>query len=445
MLDKIKKYRHHAKELLTLALPLIMGNIGFIMIGAGDVFVAAKYSTDALASISIANSIVSCIFMFGIGLLISVSPILSNVRGQRKSAKKFFFPTVRFSMLSAFVTLFVIWATIPLIDLMGFEAKLVPAIKEYIFIIAFSVFGGYLHAALKEFLQAYEIVFFPNFVTIVSIFLNLALNWIFVFGLGPIPSMGVKGLAIASVIVRVIMGLAVLGYCFYYFKFRNHHDRSYYKHIVKVGLPISFAISIEFLAFNGMTLLLGRVSGLYAAAQNIIIIITSVAFMVPLALSNAIAIKVGFSNGARNLTGIKRYSIIGILMCVSFMLLSGLICASFPRPLARIFTQDMQLINIIAPVMILVGCFQVFDGLQVALGGIFKGIKQTKLIFATNFIGYILIGFPLGVLLAFHFKYYFMGFWVGFLAGPITICLMLFVVMMYKYKHIKAEWGLKSA
>ena len=85
-----KSYKTYIKELITLALPIIMGHIGFTFIVAGDVFVAGKYSTDALAAVSISGAVTSLVFMFGIGLIISVSPVLSNKLGAKKSVKKFF-------------------------------------------------------------------------------------------------------------------------------------------------------------------------------------------------------------------------------------------------------------------------------------------------------------------------------------------------------------------
>ena len=166
------QFKYYAKELLNIAFPIIMGNLGFILIGAGDVLVAGHHSTDTLAAISIATAITNCIQTFGIGLIASVSPLLSNFRGEKKSAKKYFFPTIRFSMLLAFIVMFAVLAVIPLIDYLKFEPRLVPMIKEYVFVTAFATFGGYLHAALKEFLQAFEIVLFPNLVTVFSVFLN---------------------------------------------------------------------------------------------------------------------------------------------------------------------------------------------------------------------------------------------------------------------------------
>lgn len=104
-----------------------------------------------------------------------------------------------------------ILVTIPVIDYLHFEEKLMPHIKEYMFITAFSTFGVYLQSCLKEFLQAFEIVFIPNLVNVFGVFLNVGLNIIFVFGLGPIPSMGVIGLAIASLISRYVMGFLMFG------------------------------------------------------------------------------------------------------------------------------------------------------------------------------------------------------------------------------------------
>lgn len=188
---------------------------------------------------------------------------------------------------------------------MGFEQKLVPGIQQYMFITAFSTFGAYLHASLKEFLQAFEIVVFPNAVTIFCVFLNIALNVLLVFGWGPIPSLGVIGLAIASFTVRYFMGIALLIYCYMNMRFSNYHERGYYKHLLQIGMPISLAVLVEFVAFNSIAIFMGRVSGVYAAAQNLVCSLTTVSFMVPFAISNAIAVKVGFANGSGNVLDLK--------------------------------------------------------------------------------------------------------------------------------------------
>lgn len=431
------QFKYYAKELLNIALPIIMGNLGFILIGAGDVLIAGHHSTDTLAAISIATAITNCIQTFGIGLIASVSPLLSNFRGERKSAKKYFFPTIRFSMFLSVLVMFAVLASIPLIDYLHFEAKLVPMIKQYMFVTAFATFGAYLHAALKEFLQAFEIVLFPNLVTVFSVFLNIALNVILVFGLGPIPSLGVLGLAVASFIVRYFMGFALLIYCFSVMNFNDYKDFDYYKSLIKIGIPISCAIMVEFIAFNSIAIIMGRVSGVYAAAQNLVCTLTTVSFMVPLAISNAIAVKVGFANGAGNIKDLKRYSFVGVVMSVGFMLCSAFIFATFPQFLVKLFTQDNNLIKISIPVLYILSVFQVFDGLQVALSGIFKGMKRTGVVLISNFVAYWLISLPLGYTLAFHFHLNLRGFWYGLASAAIILCIIMSFMLMKSIKKLE--------
>lgn len=438
-----KSYKEYVYELIELAWPIIMGQIGFTFILAGDVFVAGKYSTDVLSAVSISGAVTSIIFMFGIGLIISVSPVLSNRLGAKKSAKKFFYPTILFSQIIAFFSMLLILATIPLMEHMGFNPKLMPDIKIYTFIFAFSAFGGYLHAALKEFLQAYEIVFFPNFIAIIGIFLNLFFNWIFAFGWGIIPSMGAMGLGIASTLIRTIMGLSLFIYCLYYFHFKFEKiSQKYYTSLVKVGLPISVAVSLEFITFNSMAILMGRVDSVYAAAQNVLNVISTASFVIPLSISNAIAVKVGFANGARNMEDIKKYGIAGVALSVGFMAFCGILFASFPSFFAGIFTNDQELISIVIPIMYAVAGFQCFDGLQVSCGGILKGLKKTFMVSLANFFGYILIGISLGAFLAFKMHLNLLGFWIGIgiSSGLVGSILIYEIVKTYK-KMLKAQEG----
>lgn len=428
---KITVYREYTRELLILALPMILGNLGMILIGAGAVFVAARHSTDTLASISIANSIISCIVMFGVGLLASISPVLSNFRGQKKKAKKYFLSSIVFGMFLAFLSMFAIFLSIPLIERIGFEAKLMPAIKQFMFISAFSTFGLYLQVVLKEFLQAYEIVLFPNLLVITSVVFDVFLSFVFVFGLFGVPPMGAAGLALAALIMRTVVGLILLLYCLHFIKIKWHFDFSYCCNIFNVGLPISLAILLEFLAFNLITIVMGKVSGVYAGAQSILITITTATFMIPLSLSSAIAVKIGFANGSSEFDDLKRYAIAGTLTSVTFMAICALTFWMFAESIIKIFTSDLILIKICVPSLIIAGVFQVFDGLQVALGGVFKGLKRTEILIIGDIFAYWLVGIPLGFVLAFKEQMNLLGFWVG-LAVSIFLLGMFFLYSLLK-------------
>lgn len=429
----------YVKELFTLASPMIMGNLGIILIGAGDVFVAARYSTETLAAISIANSIITCIFFIGIGILASVSPLLSNFRGAKNQIKKYFLPTVNFSMVLAVISSILILMCIPILGNLGFETVLVPHIKKYMFICAFSTFGAYLQMALKEYLQSFEIVFFPNFLNIIGVFFHLFLDFVFVFGWFGLPALGTVGLAIATLLSRTMFGLILLLYCLKFLTIRKYRDFGYFLNLVKIGFPIAMAILLEVAAFNLITILAGRISGVYAASSNIILTITTATFMIPLAIANAIAVKVGYANGAGNFTDLKRYSFAGTGISVGFMAICAICFICFPEFFVKIFTNDPTLIKICVPIMTLAGFFQIFDGLQVSLGGVFKGLKKTKTIMIGDFAAYWLIGIPLGLLLVIKYKMGLYGFWVGLTISIFALGIILSSILMRKFNSFKSN------
>jgi MATE family multidrug resistance protein len=433
----LSSYLQYIKELFKLALPMIMGSLGIILIGAGDVFVAAKYSTNTLAAISIANSILTCIFLFGIGLLTSISPLLSNFRGSKNNIKKYFVPTINFAMILAFLSSILILLFIPLICNLGFEAFLIPSIKKYMFICAFSTFGAYLQMGLKEYLQAFEIVIFPNFLNILSVIIHLFLDFVFVFGWCGFPEMGAVGLAIATLLSRSLFGLILFLYCLKIIKIRPYKDLTYFTNLLKIGFPIASAMLLEILAFNLITILIGRVSGVYAAGQNILLTLSTATFMIPLAISNAIAIKVGFANGACNYEDVKKYSVSGIGISVFFMFICALAFIFFPNFFITIFTQDIALIKICVPILILMGFFQVFDGLQVSLGGVFKGLKKTNIVMLGNLFAYWIVGLPLGLLLAYKYNMNLYGFWIGITVSIFSLGIILLLIILREFNLIK--------
>lgn len=427
----------YIKDLLSIAFPIILGNLGFIMIGVGDVIVAGRHSTETLAAISLATAIINCITIIGIGILGSISPILSNYRGADKEPEKYFFPSLKFAACISTIISIVILLFIPFIDLFGFEQNLNPLIRDYFFITAFSTFGAYLHYTTKEFLQAHEIVLFPNLLTIFSIFVNLGLNIVLAFGYGFIPEMGAAGLALASLITRYFMGIVLLVYCCKKIEVKYHKDKNYYIDMLKVGTPSALAIMIEFVAFNSITVIMGRVSGVYAAAQNIVCTLTSVAFMIPLAIGNAAGVKVGFSNGAKDYKALKKYSYTALMMSIIFMACSAIIVASAPGIITSWFTTDAVLINVCIPIIYTLCFFQVFDGIQATLAGIFRGLKHTEVIMKGNFIAFWLIAIPLGCFLALKCKLNLIGFWYALIVSTVVLCTIVYINLLKRFKEME--------
>ena len=437
------KYKKYLIELFTIAAPMVVGNLGHVLTGAIDVLVAAKHSVDSLAAIAIANSILFTIFIIGLGFLTGVSIILSNYRGERKHTKKYFISGLVLSQILAFLT----WLAIILITIFipkfGFEEHLIKNIQEYMLITSFSMFGMFLYQVIKEFLQAHEIVNFPNYILLFTVVLNLILNYILVFGYGPIPSLGVIGLSIATLIVRTILGLAMVIYTWNIIKVqKNKHEYNfeYMKNVMKVGLPIGIGLLFEFLGFNIITIAVGRDAGVLAATHNILLTLVDATFMIPLAISSAIAIKVGFYNGAKNLEEIKNYSKVGVSICTIFMIICSLMFLITPESFIGIFTKDSKIVEIAIPIVALFALFEIADGLQISLGGILKGFKMTKQVTCCVLSSYWLIGIPLGFYLAYNQGMSLKGFWLGLTLSLFIVAILEGYIIFKKLKQVKNEY-----
>ena len=451
MKNTIDKYIRYIKDLLSLSIPIIVGNLGNMLIGVGNVYVAAKHSTETLAAISIATAIFMSIFIAGIGLLSSISPVISNLRGKKQKTKNLFAISIIYATILSLIFFLIIRLSLPLISKIGLAPTLTPMVEQYIDIASFSIFGAYIFNALKEFLQAYEIVILPNLISMIAILGNLILCFALVFGMFGFPALGVKGLALTTVIVRSLMGLVLLFYCTKFFKEKTKNSalptenpnqplvikKAYLKDLAKIGWPISIALFLEFSGFNMTAVLVGKISSALAAAHNIIMTFASVTYMVPMSISNAIAVKVGYANGKNNFSNLKRYSIAGIILILVFMSFTAFLFISIPKNLIEIFTSDISVIKAALPVMFIVACFQIFDGLQIAFSGVLKGLKATKTILLTTALAYWIIGIPIGCILAFKYHIVLAGFWTGLAIALFVASIISGGILLLKFKKLK--------
>ncbi len=431
------KYKSYFADILILAIPILIGELGHNLIGTTDVLVVARYSIDSLAAISIANSIIFTLCIFGLGIVLAVSIILPNLRGTGQKIKKYLPSTLVFSVILAATFTLICFLTKYLVPYFGFDSNLIPYIQEYIAIVSFSMFGMFVFEGVKQFLQSYEIVNFPNFLLIMAVLLNVVLDILFVFGYGIVPSMGSKGAAIATLSVRSIMGLIMFIYIFRFIDFKLKLDFSYMKQLVKIGTPIGVALLLEFLAFNVITILVGRESGLLAAIHNILITIASATFMVPLAVGVALSVKVAYYYGAKKCKEIRNFSVAGAILGVGFMVVTALTLAIFPRQIIGIFTNELEVLNIALPIVSVVAMYQIFDGFQVIMGSVLKGFKMTKFVSNAVLIGYWFVGAPVATLLVWKYGLSLRGYWI---ALAVSLCTMGFVqaaMAKHKFRKIK--------
>lgn len=440
-MNKLKEYKEIIFNLIKLSLPILGGNISHILISLADSAIAGRYSTLALGAISVASAIVMTITIGAIGIMLSVSPVISNLRGQNKPAKKYFKLTILFSIIVSIPFFLILLGMLKCIDFIGLDPNMVEYVKQYISICSWSIFPAIIFVAIKEFLQAYEKVVFANVLMLVMVLLNVILNITLTFGCNigsyTIPALGVVGLSIATLVSKTLVTIFMLIYCIRLFKDKFVTSKKYIKDLIKTGAPISFAIFFEFLGFNLTAVLIGKFSALYAAVHNIILSIANCTFMIVLSIANATSIKIGFYNGRKDKENIIKYSLANIFLVILVCIVSFVILGNFSAQIAKIFSTDPEVIALTQKIIVIAMAFLFFDGVQGACVGILKGLKDTKIIAFTMLCGYVLIAIPLGLYLAYAKNIVLEGFWIGLALALLFAAIVTSVRVIYNIKKMK--------
>lgn len=427
--------RQTFRELLKFAFPLMIGQLGMMLIGAGDVFVATEHSTVALAAIGIAVAFTNPVFVVGMAFILPVSPLVAKRRGEGTDSQHLALSALCYSLLLSIPFVLFTWLTSLLVPLMNYDLLITESVVSYIRITAWSIPGIFVYIALKEWLQAHERTLWATGVSIAAVAANLWFNRIYTFGLYGFPALGIDGLAWASLTVRYLLGLAMLLPLLRQIFSTKSIDRAFLRETLLLGAPTAVAMFFEVMAFCSVTLFVGQFGQVQTAANNLALTLASCTFMIPLALSSAVSVKVGHAFGEKNSLMIQRYAWTGLICSLSFMALSALTFSLYPRELLGFFGADISVVEYGALLIFWVAIFQIFDGAQVTLGAILRGVGIARPVTIVTFVGYWIIGIPLGWWLANRMGYQGQGFWVGLATSLGLVSIALYVLTVYKVKH----------
>ncbi|MBY0413099.1 MAG: MATE family efflux transporter, partial [Bdellovibrionales bacterium] len=256
------------------------------------------------------------------------------------------------------------------------------------------------------------------------------LNILFMFGFGEFKGYGIVGSAMATTICRFGMAISIFIYMKSVTEFEMKKNTETIKKILRLGLPISFTILCEVLVFATVSILVGGMSLIASASQNVVMNITSLTFMVPMALGSAISILVGEQYGKKSIEGVVRFSRGAVTLVVLIQICFMLLYLSFPSFVMKIATKDEAVIAYGGMLLFWVGVFQLPDGLQIVLSGIMRGLNQTRIPMVLGLISYWVIGLPCGAYLAYKGHMEARGLWVGLTIG--LSCMSVLLIFFYR-------------
>jgi MATE family multidrug resistance protein len=408
-----------------------------MLMGVVDTMMVGHLSAEALAAVAIGNLYFFTVAVVGMGSLMALDPIISQAvgAGDEPGIARGLQRGVILAGILTVPTAAVLLLAEPAVRWMGQPAELVPQASTFVRVMVPGVLPFYLFIVFRQTLQAVGRIAPIVWVTLLANILNLALNWILIYGHLGMPRLEVAGSALATTISRFALAGALLGAGWkqlgpHLIPWRPEaNDRVALLRMLRLGLPIGAQMFFEYGVFALVGILMGRIGTLAVAGHQIALNLASIVFMVPQGVGMAAAVLVGQAVGAADLPLARRSALGAILVGGGFMTATGALFIVAPHWLAEFYSPQEPVLAVAAPLIILGGLFAIFDGLQAVSMGILRGIGDTRAPVVISMVGYWIVGMPISLVFAFWFGLGPPGLWWGLVIGlAVTAAILLYRV-----------------
>ena len=430
MTTQITTYRGHAKAVLMLGLPLIGSHIAQMAIGMTDTVMMGWYGVPDLAAMVLASSMFFLLFIVGSGFAFAVMPMVANAvgAGDDMQVRRITRMGLWASALYVIFVLPIMWWSKTILLALGQEPVVAELAQDYLRITGFGLLPSLFVMVIKSYLAALERTQIVLWVTVAGAVLNGVLNYALIFGHWGAPELGIRGAAIAS----VMMPIASIPLLMVYIA-RNMPQHALFQRIWRIdpaafgqvfrlGLPIGLTNLAETALFNATAIMMGWIGTLQLAAHGIALQWTAVAFMVHVGLSNAATVRAGRAVGRNDGAGLRRGGIAVLVMALILSCVAVLLFLSVPDLLVGVFLDDAepardQIISIGVGLLAMAALFHVADSAQVIALGLLRGVQDARVPLILAVISYWLFGIPVGYLFGFTWGYGAVGIWAGLVCG----------------------------
>ncbi len=426
------------RALAALAWPVVLAEIGWMGMGLVDTAMVGRISPSAIGAVAVGSHLSFNVAIFGIGILFGLDPIVSQAVGAGRSglAHRALVNGLGLATLLSFVLVPVLWGLATQLKHFGVDPRVLPDARAYLEIITWSVPLLLGYTAVRRYLQGLGLVRPIFWAILVANVFNVFANWVLIFGHLGLPALGVAGSAWATTSARLLM-CAWLGVVAARHAHRDHAGRaeltpkldlSLLAGLLRIGLPAGVHIAVEGGIFTVVTLVAASLDPVSLAAHQIALSIAAFTFMVPLGLSTAAAVRVGYAVGGRDRARAAAAGRAALGLGALFMGSAAIVFLLAPRAIVALFTDDPAVTALGVSLLAVAAVFQLFDGTQVVSSGILRGTGETRLPMLIALAGFWGLGLPVGLLFCFSLGLGVIGLWIGITAGLVSVATALLLV-----------------
>lgn len=427
--------KNQIKQNIKLAFPIFLGQLAFTFISFIDNIMIGRLGASPLSAFSLSNNIIFLAFALNIGFTMMFTPLISEMYsvGKIEKTKNIFFHGLIIYIILGIILFALLKVAVSNLSNLGQSEEVVTIAKPYFSILVYSFIPAFLFQILKQFTDGLSKTKIAMYCILISLTINISLNYCLIFGEFGLPKFGLLGSAIGTLISRCFLVLIFLIYVLknshtnIFFKglFKQKFNLNSAKQIISLGSFSSFQVFFKIALLTSTVILSGKLSTTLQASNQIILSISALMFSIPFSLGTASAIQYSKYLAQKNTTIFKKSLKSFFLLSLICSIIFTLILFVFKNQIPPIYIKDKSVIITVANALIFLSLFQLIDSFETIILGTLKGVKDTfKPFFITTF-SYCIIAIPTSIYLSKILEI--KGIWLGLTIGVFISSTLLII------------------
>ncbi len=431
----MKRFVHH-KALLTLGLPIVIGQIGMIVLGIADTLMIGHHSTHELAAAGFVNNVFNLAIITCMGFSYGLTPIVGSLFGQekRQEAARVLKNSLAANLLVALLAMGILGCLYLNIDRLGQPEELLPAIRPYFLTLLASlpflmVFNGF-----KQFTDGITDTQVSMWILLSGNLLNIVGNYLLIYGKAGLPELGLTGAGAATLLSRIYMTLSYVALFCCSRRYRTYRqgfrsgplNRKDFLQLNRLGWPIAGQMGMETASFSLSAIMVGWLGSNELATYQIMIAVSQICFMMYYGMGAAVSVRVSNFRGQNDWENVRGTAHSGFHLILLMAVMSCVPIFLLRYSIGGWFTDNATVGGMVAQVIVPFLIYQFGDGLQINFANALRGIADVRPMLLFAFIAYFVISLPLSYLFAFVCQWGLTGIWMSYPFGLTSAGLMYY-------------------
>ena len=446
---QFSKYETHYRNFTYLGVPIIIGQLGNLILNFADTLMIGHHSTEELAAAAFVNNMFTLVIIFAIGFTYAVTALVGTLYGQEKTHRigELMKSAVAANTCMAVFLSVIMTALYLNVHRLGQPEELLPLIRPYFLIQLVSLPFVCWFNTFRQFTDGITDTKVAMWILVSGNVMNIFGNWILIYGHLGIPEMGLIGAGLSTMISRIVMAIVMAGVFFFGRKYREyrkgwrlgHTNRTDFRQITVLGLPLALQMGMEAAAFSLSSLMVGWFGTTSLAAHQVMLTISQLGYMIYYGLAAAVAVRISNFMGQRDYTSVRRTATAGIHLVFLLALSTSVPVFLCRHIIGGLFTDNADVISMVSMTIVPFMIYQFGDGMQCNYANALRGIAVVRPLTWIAFIAFFVVSLPLGYFFGVVMDYRLLGVWYAFPFGLTTAGILYYVYYQKGLKRIESS------